>query len=158
MKAQPKAPVQIALIDDQHIVREAVGALLEGGGGAIVVGSFEHGDGVVESLVESKAQVALVGFDAQLSNPVITVSRIARALPHLPLCALVGLGQKDIVHSAISAGCTGVVSSSAARETVIAALDALVAGQSYVDPGLGGSLLLREFRVRQQRSQHNNSH
>jgi DNA-binding NarL/FixJ family response regulator len=155
MKAQAKAPIQIALIDDQLIVREAVGALLEGGGSAVVVGSFRHGEGVIEALKESQAQAVLIGFDAQLSNPVITVSQIARALPQLPQCALVGSGQQDIVHSAIAAGCVGVVSSSAARETVVAALDALIGGQSYVDPGLGGSLLIREFRARQQRSQHN---
>jgi DNA-binding NarL/FixJ family response regulator len=156
MKAQPKAPLQIALIDDQHIVREAVGALLEGNGAALVVGSYHHGDDLIEALIESKAQAALIGFDAQLSNPMATVSRLARSLPELPLCALVGVGQQDIIHSAIAAGCRGVVSSSAPREIVVAALDALANGQSYVDPDLGGSLLLREFRARQHRVHNHN--
>lgn len=151
MAADYREPIRIAIIDDQHLVREALAALLEETGTAKVVGSFRHTDGAIDEIGAHGAAAAIIGFDAQVNDPIVTVARLARLLPSLPLCALVGTGQPARVHGAIAAGCGGAVSSSATLDVVVAALQALAAGQAYVDPKLGGQLLSAEFGARHYR-------
>jgi two-component system response regulator DesR len=151
MGADYREPIRIALIDDQHLVREALAALLEESGAAKVVGSYRHTDGALEEIGSHGAAAAIIGFDAQVNDPIVTVAKLARLHPDLPLCALVGTGQPGRVHGAIAAGCGGAVSSSASLDVVLAALHALAAGQAYVDPKLGGQLLSAEFGQRHYR-------
>lgn len=151
MAADYREPIRVAIVDDQHLVREALAALLEETGAAKVVGSYRHADGALENIKNQGAVAALIGFDAQVNDPIVTVARLSRQYPDLPLCALVGTGQPGRVHGAIAAGCGGAVSSSATLDVVIAALQALVAGQAYVDPKLGGQLLSAEFGARHYR-------
>jgi two-component system, NarL family, response regulator LiaR len=153
MAADYREPLRIALIDDQHVVREGLAALLEESGGAKVVGSYRHTDGALDDIANQNASVAIIGFDAQVNDPIVTVAKLARLHPDLPLCALVGTGQPGRVHGAIAAGCGGAVSSSATLDVVLAALQALANGQPYVDPRLGGQLLSAEFGSRVYRPQ-----
>lgn len=148
MAADFREPIRIAIVDDQHLVREALAALLEESGTAKVVGSYRHTDGALDDIGTHGAVAAIIGFDAQVNDPIVTVARLARLHPNLPLCALVGTGQPARVHGAIAAGCGGAVSSSATVDVVMAALQALAAGQAYVDPKLGGQLLSAEFGAR----------
>jgi DNA-binding NarL/FixJ family response regulator len=148
MAADYREPIRVAIIDDQHLVREALAAFLEESGGAKVVGSYRHTDGALEEIANNGAAVAIIGFDAQINDPIVTVAKLARLHPDLPLCALVGTGQPGRVHGAIAAGCGGAVSSSASLDVVLAALSALAAGQAYVDPKLGGQLLSAEYGQR----------
>src|SRR5215472_6153405 len=151
MGADYREPIRVALIDDQHIVREAFASLLEESGSAKVVGSYRHTDGALDDLATQGVAAAIVGFDAQINDPIVTVAKLARLYPELPLCALVGPGQPGRVHGAIAAGCGGAVSSSASLDVVVAALQALASGQAYVDPKLGGQLLSAEFGARHYR-------
>jgi two-component system, NarL family, response regulator DesR len=153
MAADYREPVRVAIVDDQHLVREALAALLEETGTAKVVGSYRHAEPGLDEIGDRGAAAAIIGFDAQVNDPIVTVARLARLHPNLPLCALVGPGQPGRVHGAIAAGCGGAVSSSAGLDVVVAALQALAAGQAYVDPKLGGQLLSAEFGARHYRAQ-----
>lgn len=153
MAADYREPIRVALIDDQHLVREALAALLEESGAAKIVGSYRHADSALDDIANQRASAAIIGFDAQINDPIVTVSKLARLHPELPLCALVGTGQPGRVHGAIAAGCGGAVSSSATVDVVVAALHALASGQAYVDPKLGGQLLSAEFGQRNARPQ-----
>lgn len=151
MAADALQPIRVAIVDDQHLVREALALLLEDSGTAKVVGSYRHTDGALDEIGNQGAAAAIIGFDAQINDPIVTVARLARLYPNLPLCALVGTGQPARVHGAIAAGCGGAVSSSATLDVVVAALQALASGQAYVDPKLGGQLLTAEFGARHDR-------
>jgi len=151
MAADFREPVRIAIVDDQHIVREALAQLLEESGTAKIVGSYRHTDSALEEIGKHGAAAAIIGFDAQVNDPIVTVAKLARLHPELALCALVGPGQPGRVHGAIAAGCGGAVSSSATLDVVVAALQALASGQAYVDPKLGGQLLSAEFGARHYR-------
>jgi len=151
MEAQHREPIPIALVDDQVVMRGALGDLLEETGEAKIVCSTEHGDESLSDLQGLGAAVMLIGFDAQLHDPIASVHRASRAYPKLPLCALVASGQPSKVHEALAAGCGGAVSSGATVDVVVAALRSLAVGQAYVDPNLGGELLSAELAARNHR-------
>ncbi|MBC5824882.1 MAG: response regulator transcription factor [Candidatus Eremiobacteraeota bacterium] len=141
METEYRPPVRVALVDDQHLLREALSSLLDDTGSAEVVCSIRHSDESFESIVNSGAAVVLVGLDAQMCDPIAIVHRMASLHPQVAICALVAGGQPAKVHAALGAGCGGAVSSAATLDTVIAALVAVVSGQAYVDANLGGEAL-----------------
>ena len=93
MAADFREPVRIAIVDDQHIVREALAQLLEESGTAKIVGSYRHTDSALEEIGKHGAAAAIIGFDAQVNDPIVTVAKLARLHPELALCALVGPGK-----------------------------------------------------------------
>jgi DNA-binding NarL/FixJ family response regulator len=137
--------LRVALVDDQNIVREAFAALIDESGIAEVIASYPHAGVSAAELRQQNVGAVLIGFEAQLSDPLQTVSVLALSLPGVPLCALVGGGQPTIVHNAMKAGCTCAVSTGSSVEVLIAALRALNLGQAWVDPNLGGRLLIAEY-------------
>ncbi len=141
MTIEYRLPVRLALVDDQHVLREALSALLDDTGSAKVVCSTRHSDESIESIVNSGAAVVLIGLDAQTCDAMTIVHRVARLGPRLAICALVASGQPGKVHAALAAGCGGAVSSEATVDTVVAALEALTSGQGYVDTDLAGEAL-----------------
>jgi len=134
--------VRVALIDDQLLVRHALSALLEERGLASVVASHTHGDRALDGLGAKGADAVIIGFDAQVHDPIETVSKLRRDFPELPICALLGTGEPARVQGALSAGCSGVLSAGASLEMMVSAIDYLIEGQAYVDPNLGGPLLM----------------
>jgi DNA-binding NarL/FixJ family response regulator len=145
MAIQTVKLLRVALIDDQNIVREAFAALIEESGIAQVIASYPHAGIPTAELRQQNIGAVLIGFEAQLSDPLQTASMLALSLPGVPLCALVGGGQPTLVHNAMKAGCTCAVSTGSSVEVLIAALRALNLGQAWVDPNLGGRLLIAEY-------------
>ena len=133
-------PIPVALLDDQRLVREGLGALLEESGAAQIVCSGAHGD-ALEATMENNPAVVMIGFDAQLHDPIATVQRVARRIPSVPLCAIVATERDGVVQNALAAGCGGVVSAEAPIEVVIAAIRSLAAGEAYVDAKFAGHIL-----------------
>src|SRR5579863_5615509 len=134
------APIPVALLDDQRLVREGLGGLLEETGAAQVVCSGAQAD-ALEATLGANPAVVMIGFDAQLHDPIATVQRVARRIPSVPLCAIVAAERDGIVQNALAAGCGGVVSADASVEVVIAAIRSLAAGEAYVDAKFAGHIL-----------------
>jgi DNA-binding NarL/FixJ family response regulator len=145
MAIQTVKLLRVALIDDQNIVREAFAALIEESGIAQVIASYAHEAVSAAELRQQNIGAVLIGFEAQISDPLQTASMLTLSLPGVPLCALVGGGQPTLVHNAMKAGCTCAVSTGSSVEVLIAALRALSLGQAWVDPNLGGRLLIAEY-------------
>ena len=141
-------PMKIALVDDQNIVREAFAGLLEESGIAEVVGSYQQTDLAPDELRRKEVGAIIVGFEAQINDPLHTVSWLAKSLPGVPICALVGGGQPALVQNALNAGCSCAVSTASSVEVLGAALRSLALGQAWVDPNLGGRLLVAEYGAR----------
>jgi DNA-binding NarL/FixJ family response regulator len=135
--------VRVAYFDDQLLFREALASVLEETGIISVVHSSGHGFHDLRSLLDAPVSALLIGLDAQSSDPMITVREARHALPELPMCALVAVDRLDRAREAIAAGCKGAVSTSAAVQTLVAALESLARGQAYVDATLGGRLLAK---------------
>jgi DNA-binding NarL/FixJ family response regulator len=137
--------LRVALIDDQLLFREALGAVLEDSGSIAVVHSSRHGGQDIRSLLDTPASVLLVALDAQANDAMATVREARLFAPALPVCALVGPDRLERAREAIAAGCKGAVSTSASLGLLVSALENLARGQDFVDPSLAGKLLAKSL-------------
>jgi DNA-binding NarL/FixJ family response regulator len=138
-----EARVRVAYFDDQVLFREALAIVLEETGAISVVHSSGHGPHDLRPLLDVPVSALLVGLDGQSNDPMTTVREARHSVPELPMCALVAVERLDRAREAIAAGCKGAVSTSAALQTLVAALESLSKGQAYVDATLGGRLLAK---------------
>jgi DNA-binding NarL/FixJ family response regulator len=129
-------PVRLAVIEDQLFTRETTLKLLRARYGAdcAVVG-FAN----VEQFLEGQGeQFDVVVLDLQLREGALQGSDAVRAaVQRSPVLVFSGLESGEALERAHAAGALGYVSKDTAeQETLIEAVDAVLAGQPFVDPAL----------------------
>ncbi len=127
---------KILLVDDHHLIRQGVRALLESEGGFEVVGEAGDGPQALRSIVNLRPHVAIV--DVVL--PGINGIEVARQIKHrLPTCKVVMLSMYDsagYVFDALQAGASGYVLKMSTAEVLVFAIHEALAGRTYLSPPL----------------------
>jgi two-component system response regulator DesR len=133
--------IRLLLADDQELIRQALGALLELEEDFDVVASVGRGDEVVDAVREHQPDVALLdiempGLDGLAAAAVLTA--------HLPACRVIILttfGRAGYLRRAMEAGAVGFVVKDAPAEVLVDAVRRVMAGQRVVDPALAAATL-----------------
>jgi DNA-binding NarL/FixJ family response regulator len=134
--------IAIAIADDHQVVAHSLKAFLESFPDLKVVGIAASGEELLASLDGWRPQVVLQdllmpgGIDG-----IETTRRILSASPTTRVIALTASMDEARMTGVLRAGADGYIRKDAAPETLLAAVRAVAAGRTYIDPAIGRQLI-----------------
>lgn len=136
--------ISVVLVDDHRVVTRSLKAWLESFPDIRVVGIAVSGEELLQHLCEWKPNVILQdllmpgGIDG-----IDTTRRILLAAPSARVIALTASMDEARMMGVLRAGAVGYVRKDAEPETLLAAVRAVAAGQTYIDPSVGKRILMQ---------------
>jgi DNA-binding NarL/FixJ family response regulator len=141
---QDPRELEVVVVDDHPAVRRGIELVLREAGFRIAgsAGTLEEARGV---LTRRRFDVALVDVQLGETSSLGLVAELLRADPAAPIVLYTGsLGRDSALQEAIGAGARGFVLKSSPPRRVIAALQTVAAGGTFVDPDLAALLADRD--------------
>jgi DNA-binding NarL/FixJ family response regulator len=132
------AKITVLVADDHPAVLEAVASYLQAHG-IDVVGRAQDGEEAIELIERRLPQVAVVDVRMPKLGG-IEVARRLRGRTETQLVLFSGYGDRALLLEALDSGVRGFVLKEAPLDDLVRAVNALVAGESYIDPVLAGAL------------------
>ena len=134
--------ISIALVDDHRVVSRSLKAYLESFPDLSVVGIAASGEELLANLDDWKPQVVVQDLLMPGGlNGVDTTRRIVERAPGARVIALTASTDEARMMGVLRAGATGYIRKDAEPETLLAAVRAVAAGRTYIDPSVGRQLL-----------------
>ncbi len=136
-------PVRVAIIDDQAMVRQGFGALLDAQPDLTVVGSGSDGSEAVELVRRSRPDVILMDIRMPQMNG-LDATRAVLSMPgldHPRVIMLTTFDADEYVFSALQAGASGFLLKDATAEDLIAAVRVVAAGNALLAPSITSKLI-----------------
>lgn len=132
-------PIRVLVVDDHQLFREGLAALLAAAAETEVVG--EAGTGV-EAIQQAAAEPEVVLMDIQMPdmNGIEATRRILAERPDTGVIMLTMLEDDDSLFAAMCAGARGYILKGADKREVLAAIQAVAAGQALFGPAIAGRL------------------
>ena len=133
--------ITIAIVDDHRVVARSLKAWLESFPDLRVVGMTRSGEELLEQLDTWRPQVVIQdlllpgGIDG-----IETTRRVLAADPLVRVVALTASFDEPRMMGVLRAGASGYVRKDAEPEILPAAIRAVVAGKTYIDPAIGRQL------------------
>jgi len=126
----------IVVVDDHQLVREGIRRLLETRADFRVVGEAADGEEAVALVTEKQPDVALMDLFMPRLSGIDATRRIGkRGLPTRVLVLSMHEGRSQ-VEEVLRAGAVGYILKTAAPEDLLAAVDAVRNGDSYLSPAI----------------------
>ncbi|MGO4778864.1 response regulator transcription factor, partial [Lysobacter sp. 2RAB21] len=142
MSAPPKAPLRLALADDQMLVRAGLRALLERLGLHIV---FEADDGqaLLDGLAQSPVDVVLSDIRMPGLDGIDALTKLRERGDRTPVLLLTTFDDSDLLLRAAEAGAQGFLLKDAAPEDLREAIVRVAAGETLLQPVSTGPVRAR---------------
>jgi DNA-binding NarL/FixJ family response regulator len=135
------SPVRIVLADDHPVVRRGLRALIDTLEGLEVVGEAADGDEAVREVQLLSPDVVLMDVRMPGIDGVEATRRIRAASPDTAVLVLTMYDEDSTVLTAMQAGASGYLLKGAEQDEILAAIRAVVAGQTIFGPGVAAQLL-----------------
>ena len=126
---------RLLLADDHTLILEGFRNVLEPK--HIVVGAVTDGRALVEAALRLKPDLIISDITMPLLNGIDAAREIRKHLPEMKLVFVTMHASLAYLQAALSAGATGFVLKSSAREEILAAVEKVVKGGLFVSPGVG---------------------
>jgi DNA-binding NarL/FixJ family response regulator len=139
--------IQVALVDDQAIVRAGLARILSPTDGFEVVAECVSGHEAVERLPALRPDVILMDIRMPGLDGIAAAARLRSKLPLSPVLVLTTFGEDEVLWGAIEAGAAGFVLKDSSAEDLISAVRAVAGGGAWFDPGVAPRVLDRYRRV-----------
>jgi DNA-binding NarL/FixJ family response regulator len=134
--------ISIALVDDHRVVSRSLKAYLESFPDLKVIGIASSGEELLDRLDDWKPQVVVQDLLMPGGlNGVETTRRIVERAPASRVIALTASTDEARMMGVLRAGASGYLRKDAEPETLLAAVRAVAAGRTYIDPSVGRQLL-----------------
>ena len=140
------------IADDHPALTSAVSAFLADSGFEIV-GPVPDGRRAVTLATEEQPELALVDYRMPRLAGTELVRELREAAPATRIVVYTADGDEDLAHEVLDAGAVALVLKEAPLSDLVRALEAALAGSSYLDPAVartskrGGRLTERELAV-----------
>ncbi|MBN9613663.1 MAG: response regulator transcription factor, partial [Actinobacteria bacterium] len=135
--------IRVAVIDDQAMVRQGFGALLDAQPDMTVVGDAADGDEVVDLVRRTRPDVLLMDIRMARMNG-LDAARAVLAMPgdtHPRIIMLTTFDADEYVFSALRAGASGFMLKDATAEDLVAAVRVVAAGDALLAPSITRRLI-----------------
>lgn len=135
--------IRLLVVDDHHIVRAGIAAMLGRSKELQVLG--EAGDGIeaVEKVRELQPDVVLMDMQMPRMNGVEAIRRIKAEWPQVQVLVLTTYDDDELIWGGIQAGAKGYLLKDAPLEDLFKAISAVAQGQSLLPPAIAAKLLDR---------------
>jgi two-component system response regulator NreC len=136
----PDAPLTVVVADDHAIVRDGLRLLLEDQGRFEVVGEAADAETAVRKVLGHKPDVLVLDLSMPGGSTLEVLEDIAQASPATAVVVLTMQSEPDYARVAMRRGARGYVLKESASGELLQAIDAVVAGGTFVSPSLGARL------------------
>ncbi len=133
--------IRLLLADDQEMVRQALGTLLDLEDDFAVVASVGRGDEIVAAAREHRPDVALLDIEMPGLDGLAAAAVLAAQVPDCRVVMLTTFGRAGYLRRAMEAGAVGFVVKDAPADALADAIRRVVQGERVVDPALAVATL-----------------
>ena len=133
--------IKVLIADDHKIIRVGLRGILDKSSEIEVVGEAEDGNQVMDSLKTTITDVILMDIDMGRTNGIDTTRKVKEAHPHVHILALTMHEEQDHIIKMLEAGASGYLLKNTGGDELLAALHAVVKGDSYFSNTVSATLL-----------------
>jgi len=129
-------PIRILLVDDQGIVREGLGSLLQAKPDLEVVGDAENGQKAVERALSLQPDVVLMDVRMPVMDGVAATRLLSQKAPNIKVLVLTTFDDDEYVSQAMQCGAKGYLLKDTPSDELAEAIRAVHKGYTHLGPGL----------------------
>jgi DNA-binding NarL/FixJ family response regulator len=133
--------VRVVLAEDQALVRAGLVTILGTDPEIDVVGEAADGDEALQLVAAHRPDVALLDVRMPRCDGIQATRRIAAEQPETKVLVLTTFGQDEVVFEALQAGAAGFLLKDTRPEDLLAAVHAVAAGESRLDPAVTAAVV-----------------
>lgn len=126
--------IRILIADDQRVIRDGLVLLVGLNEGMEVVGSAADGGEAVALVHELHPDVVLMDLNMPGTDGVTATGILRAEAPEVPVLILTTYADDDSIFPVLRAGARGYLTKDASADQIEAAIRALHAGQTWMDP------------------------
>lgn len=136
------APIRLAIVDDDPMVRAALGMMLGGGASGItVVGEATNGEEALTVVPESGAIVVLMDIRMPVRDGLSATEVLLSRDPSLKVIVLTTFDADDMVLKALRLGAAGFMLKDTPPARLVEAVTTVAAGQPMLSPSVTAQLI-----------------
>lgn len=139
--------IRVLIVDDHRMVRGGLRGFLGGEPGLAVVGEAETGEEAIAAIPTLRPDVVLMDLMMPGMGGIAAIGALRTAHPQLKIVALTSFADDDQVFPALEAGANGYLLKDIDPDELVAAIRAVHAGDSRLDPEVQKRLLARFQRA-----------
>lgn len=133
--------ISIVVVDDHPVVREGLVALLEDEPDFQVAGSAGSAEDAIELAARLQPAVVMVDLELPGMDGVAAIPHLLDASPTTGILVFSAYDTDERVFGAIRAGAKGYLLKGASGDEIVAAVHAIHAGESYLEPRIAAKLV-----------------
>lgn len=134
MKTSSSSPITILIADDHFVVREGLKSLLGREHRLSIGGEASNGEEAVRMYRALRPDVALVDLRMPVCDGIEAIRRIRAEFPEARILVLSSHEGDEDIHLALAAGAMGYLLKHSSGDQILPAIEALMAGRSWVSP------------------------
>lgn len=135
------APIRLAIVDDDPMVRAALGMMLGGNSGITVVGEATNGEEALTLVPASGAEVVLMDIRMPLRDGLSATEVLLRGDPSLKVIVLTTFDADDMVLTALRLGAAGFMLKDTPPARLVEAVRTVASGQPMLSPSVTAQLI-----------------
>ncbi|HEY3734565.1 MAG TPA: response regulator transcription factor [Streptosporangiaceae bacterium] len=139
--AEPGRPIRVLLAEDQHMIREALAALLSFEDDIQVVAQTGRGDEVVAAATEHEVDAALLDIEMPGMDGLTAAAELHRARPAVKIVILTTFGRPGFMRRAMESGVSAFLVKDSPPDKLAETLRRVLAGERVIDPDLAAVAL-----------------
>ena len=136
-----KQTVQAIVVDDHHLFRSGIVALLNGSPSIKIVGEASDGYGAIDLLREKKVDIAILDLEMPGMNGMETCKKIKLINPDIAILILSWHCDARQLSLLLELGAKGFLVKDCTKEELRTAIDVMAQGGSYFSQPLGEIIL-----------------
>jgi two-component system response regulator DegU len=133
--------IRVALVDDHHLVREGVRAVLDAQPGILVVGEAADRVGAFELVEREAPDVLLLDVTFPGADGIAILRELVARWPRLRVVTLTMHRDAETVRQALRAGASGYVVKGAHTAELVEAIRAVQRGERYLHSSVAGTVI-----------------
>jgi DNA-binding NarL/FixJ family response regulator len=134
--APGRGTIRVLIADDQRVVREGLSMLVALIDGVEVVGTACDGAEAVRLASDCHPDVVLMDLRMPGTDGIAATADLRERLPAARVLVLTTYADQDVIVPALRAGARGYLTKDASAEQIEAAIHAVHAGQTHLDPAV----------------------
>ena len=138
-----KESIRVLVVEDHHVVRQGLVALLNVVDGLEVVGEAADGVEAIAQFRKHQPDIALIDLRLPRLSGVDVIERIRMETPHARFIVLTTYDGDEDIYRALQAGARAYLLKGMTSEELIAAIRAVHAGKSHIPPAIAQRLAER---------------
>lgn len=140
-------PIRIFIVEDHHVVRMGLEAMLRGESDMKVIGTAASAKEALRALPCMELDVLLTDIRMPDMGGVALLAELARIRPELRTAVLTNYNSDEDVFNVVKAGAMAYILKSSTMEEILQAIRAVHAGQKWIPPHISKQLADRIART-----------